>query len=138
MIKELMIPSLLSSTYYFTLALFWLLFLRKLNFPKIHFLFITLFHTQANFLNIYAFSKINFNYSFTINISSVIWTCIFTCIFIRRYKYTKFHILGVVLTLVGLGIAIYGRFEKNDDLNILLKNVEGTLYCLAASLCFSM
>lgn len=135
---KVVIPLLLTASYYFLLALFWIIINRKISIPKVPYILITLFDSQANFMNIYAFSVIHFNYPFIINISSVFWTCLFTCLFIKRYKYKKVHIIGVVIVLLGVGVTLYGTLTKLVDHDTIFDNVKGLILCLAASICYAM
>lgn len=130
-------PFLLTASYYFLLALFWILMKRKIKFPKLSYILITIFDSQANFLNIYAFSVVHFNYPFIINVSSVFWTCVFTCIFIKKYRYKKYHIIGVTLSLVGVGVSLYSSYRKLQD-DTKLENLKGLLLSLGASICYAM
>jgi len=132
------IPLLLTASYYLLLFLFWIIVKRKIKYPKFSYILITIFDSQANFLNIYAFSVIHFNYPFIINVSCVFWTCIFTCLFIKKYRYTPFNIIGVVVTLLGVIITLVGTFTKLSDAEIIFDNLKGLLLCLAASVCYSM
>jgi drug/metabolite transporter (DMT)-like permease len=130
-------PFLLTASYYVLLAIFWILIKRKIKFPKLSYILITIFDSQANFLNIYAFSVIHFNYPFIINVSSVLWTCILTCIFIRNYRYKKYHIIGVIITMVGVGVSLFSSLRKIQD-DSISDNIKGLLFSLGASICYAM
>lgn len=135
--SQFVYPFLLTSSYYFLLALFWLIIKRKIKFPKFSYILITIFDSQANFLNIYAFSVIHFNYPFIINISSVLWTCILTCLFIKKYRYKKYHIIGVILCMIGVGVSLYSSYRQLQD-DTKLDNLKGLLFSLGASVCYSL
>jgi drug/metabolite transporter (DMT)-like permease len=131
-------PFLLTSSYYFLLAIIWLAIFRKIKRPRLAYILITLFDSQANFLNIYAFSVVHFNYPFIINVSSVFWTCLFTWIFIRKYKYKKFHIIGVIVSILGVAFTLYGSLSLIGDTQKIFDNMVGLSYCLGASILYSM
>jgi drug/metabolite transporter (DMT)-like permease len=131
-------PLLMTASYYLLLAIVWLSINRTLKSPKFIYVLITIFDSQANFLNIYAFSVVNFSYPFIINISSVFWTCLFTWIFIKAYRYKKIHIIGVSLALLGVGITLLGALRLVDEKDKIFDNMKGLIYCLAASILYSM
>jgi drug/metabolite transporter (DMT)-like permease len=135
---KIVTPFLLTSSYYFLLAILWIIISRKIKKPKMSYILITLFDSQANFLNIYAFSVVHFNYPFIINVSSVFWTCLFTWIFIRKYKYKKFHIIGVGISILGVAITLYGSLSMIDNTDKIFENMVGLSYCLGASILYSM
>lgn len=136
---EFIIPLLLTASYYILLGIFWICIYRKLKLPKLSYIFITIFDSQANFLNIYAFSTVHFNYPFIVGVSTVFWTCLFTWLFIKRYKYRNIHILGVLLSLLGVGVTLYGSLSEMDwETNIFSDNIKGLVCCLVASVFYAM
>ncbi len=135
---QIVTPFLLTSSYYFILGLIWILIFRKIKKPKLSYILITIFDSQGNFLNIYAFSIIHFNYPFIINVSSVFWTCLFTWIFIKKYKYRRIHIIGVSISLIGVVVTLYGTIRLLGDKDNIFDNMKGLILCLSASICYSM
>jgi drug/metabolite transporter (DMT)-like permease len=136
--KKIVIPLFLISLFYLSLFIFWIIIRRKIVYPKLIFIFITIFHSQAIFLNIYAFSVIHFSYLFIINVSTVFWTVLFSCIFIRDYKYHSFHIYGVLICLIGVIITLYGCMSSIEDKEDLFNNYKGLLYTILSSILYSM
>jgi drug/metabolite transporter (DMT)-like permease len=135
--KGFITPLLLTALYYFLLLSFWIIFNRKLTKPRFVYVIIAVLDSQANFLNIYAFSIIHFNYAFIINISSVFWTCLLTWIFIKSYKYRKIHILGVSIALLGVAATLYGSMSRLAQIDSLFKDYKGLLLCIGASLLYA-
>ena len=105
--------------------------------PKFCYLLIAIFDSQGNFLNIYAFQYITFSYPFIINISSVLWTFIFTYLLIKSYKYKISHFIGTIISILGIALSLYGymRYNKSTDSN---ENIIGILLCVASSLLYSL
>jgi drug/metabolite transporter (DMT)-like permease len=134
---KMVIPLLLTSSYYILLALIWFLISKKFKKPKWYYILITFFDSQANFLNIYAFSIIHFSYPFIINVSSVFWTFLFTYFFIHKYKYKTTHIVGVVISFLGVGISLYGTITFNEK-DKFWDNIKGLVCCLISSIFYSM
>lgn len=135
---QFVIPLLLTSSYYILLALIWILISRTIKKPKWYYILITIFDSQANFLNIYAFSIIHFSYPFIINVSSVFWTFLFTYFFIHKYKYRLIHVVGVVISFIGVGISIYGSISFVSEEDKFWDNIKGLVCCLISSIFYSM
>lgn len=135
--KGIITPLLLAAGYYFFLFIIWLIFNRKIKLLKWQYIIIAVLDSQSMFLNIYAFSQINFNYPFIINVSSVFWTVLLTWIFIKRYRYKKFHILGVLICLLGVGVTLFGSLRTLSK-ETIMSNLKGLICSIIASICYSM
>ncbi len=105
--------------------------------PKFCYLLISIFDSQGNFLNIYAFQYITFSYPFIINISTVLWTFIFTYLLIKSYKYKFWHFIGTLISILGVALSLYGYmiYNKNTETN---ENLYGILLCVGSSLLYSL
>jgi drug/metabolite transporter (DMT)-like permease len=136
--KQFITPLLLNSFYYFFLFLIWLLVNRKLELPRLKYLLIIVFDTQSSFLMVYAFSLLPANFVFTVNILSVFWTVILSCIFIRTYKYMKVHIIGLGISVIGVGLTLFGCLNGIDDKSAIFENIKGLLLSLCASIGYSV
>ncbi len=136
--KKVLTPLFLTSLFYLSLFIFWLIINRKISRPKINFVFITIFHSQAIFMTIYAFTVIHFNYLFIINVSTVFWTVLISYLFIRGYKYHIFHIYGVLICLIGVVITLYGCMSSIEDKEDLFDNYKGLILSIASSVLYSM
>jgi drug/metabolite transporter (DMT)-like permease len=115
-----------------------MIFKRSLKKPRLIYILIAILDSQGNFLNIYAFSVIHFNYAFIINISSVFWTCLLTWLLIKRYTYKFSHIFGISFALCGVAATLYGSMSRLENEESILSNVKGLCFCLAASLLYSL
>lgn len=132
-------PLLLTSSYYALLGSVWLLINRTIKKPKLIYLIITIVDSQANFINVYAFSVIHFEYPFIINFCSVIWTSIFAWIFIKKYKYFINHILGILIAFGGIILTVMGMFNSFDDFKKLFNgNLIGILCCVSTSILYAI
>lgn len=136
--KKVLIPLILTGSYYFSLFILWTVINKKFTKPKISYLLITIFDSQANFINVYAFSVIHFNYLFIINVCSVFWTVLITWIFIRRYKYKPIHIIAVGISIIGVSLSLYGCLSRIDDMDEFTNNFFGLILCIISSICYSM
>ena len=136
--KGIVIPLLLTAFYYILLFFLWMIINRKIAKPKLTYILIVIFDSQANFINVYAFHVIHFNCLFIINVCSVLWTVLITWIFIKRYKYKPVHILAVGISVVGIGLSLYGSISRIKDLDEQAKNYKGLILCLISSVCYSM
>ena len=89
------IPLLLNYTYYF-LIFFVYFFISKCRIkkPRLIYIILSLIDTQANFLNIFIFSIIQFDYPFIMNVLSTIWSVIFSLIIIKLKNLKKMMILS--------------------------------------------
>jgi drug/metabolite transporter (DMT)-like permease len=131
-------PLFMTSLYYFFLFWLWFLINRKIKKPRLVFLFIAVCDSQSNFLMVFAFSKIPPYFIFVINVLSVFWTVILSIFFVKEYKYTKIHIIGVIIAIIGVCLTFYGCIAQLEDKNVLFDNMEGLAYCIIASLGYSM
>ena len=132
-------PVILNFCYYLTFGITWLIIKRKLTQIKIYYILIILFDTQSNFLKILAFSKGQFNYPFIIGGSSILFSWLFTWIFIKKYKYTIWHILGILLSFSGVIVTFYGALNIGEDIfEEFIKNYQFFLFSLVSSICFSI
>ena len=141
--KELQIPLLLNSTYY--LILFFIYFFiskLKVKKPKLIYIILSICDTQANYINIFIFSKIEFKYPYIINILSNIWTVLFTLILLRQYKYLINHKIGLILCFVGVFSAFLGSFNDIDKFVSMFSSfnddILGILLCLLVSLLYGL
>ena len=144
-------PLILTSLYYIALFILYILIDRSIKKPKVSYLFIAFFDSQAAFLNIFAFSIISFNFPFIINISTFFWTVIITVIFIKTYKYSYFHYIGVTIAVIGiilssLGIIFYEKdkpkrtlsmYYLGDVLEKKYSEIIGIILCVLASICYA-
>lgn len=133
-------PLLMTSSYYFLLGIIWLIY-NKFYFKRLRLVYflITFIDSQANFINVFVFTFIQFEFPFIINFCSVIWTCLFTWLFITKYQYKSSHVIGIFISLVGVIITLYGTFNGMNDVNSLFSNnVKGFCLCLLTSLLYSM
>ena len=104
--------------------------------PKISYILIAIFDSQGNYLNIYAFQFIKFSYPFVINISSVLWTFLFTCLFIKLYKYKFSHFMGTFVSVLGIVLILYGYWNNNTDEKF--DSVKGIILCSSSALLYSL
>ena len=103
--------------------------------PRIKHLLITIFDSQAIFLNVLAFSVIKFDYPFIINMSTVFWTILITWIFIKSYKYRLSHLFSTLFAMLGIAVTFIGMYDNEFTFK---DNYEGLIYCLGSSICTSM
>jgi len=96
----------MSMNYYLLIFLIFIIKNKGLKKPKLNYFLIGLFDSQGTFLNVLAFSTLSFSYPYIINISSVVWTIILTFFFIKAYKYLKFHIIGMFICVLGIGLMV--------------------------------
>jgi drug/metabolite transporter (DMT)-like permease len=136
--RKFVTPLLLISMYYFFLFWLWFLVNRKLKLPKpIYFLIIAL-DSQANFLMIYAFSIIPANFVFVVSVQSVFWTVVLSLIIVRNYKYKLLHFVGLVISLGGVCVTLYGCLTEITNNDEFYLNIKGLLFSIGASVGFSM
>lgn len=132
-------PVILNFCYYLTFGITWLIVKRKLSQIKIYYILIIIFDTQSNFLKILAFSKGQFNYPFIIGGSSILFSWLFTWVFIKKYKYTLWHIFGILLSFSGVIVTFYGALNTGEDiLEEFINNYQFFLFSLVSSICFSI
>ena len=136
-------PLLINSSYYFILFLLYFFISKcKIKKPKWIYLILSICDTQANFINVFIFSFIQFEYPYIINILSTIWTVVFTLIIIRIYKYLNNHIIGLILCLVGVVsvfIGIYGSFDEFVDMfSSFNDQIKGLLLSILVSIIYGL
>ena len=130
-------PVFLTASYYLTLFLLYFGLYRDLRKPKLSYIFIVIFDTQANFFNIYAFSKVNFNFPFVINISSFFWTVILSFAIIRNQKYNWKLFLGILTTMLGVSLSLYGMWYEIEQ-SQFWDNLSGMIFCFISSICYAL
>jgi len=119
---------------------------RKLTWPKFKYILITIFDSQAIFLNVLAFSVIKFDYVFIINMSTVFWTIMITWLFIKNYKYRLSHLFSTLLAMLGITITFIGLYGNIPSFIIIAidndfpfkDNYVGLFYCIGSSICTTM
>lgn len=132
-------PCLLNAGYYFLFGLFWLIYLRKLTFPKTFFFAIILFDTQANYLKVYSYTTCKFNYLFITYSTSVFFTCVLSLVFVRKYKLSLWHVGGMIIALVGIGLTLYGSVMNYPSLvKEINENYIGISCALGSAVCYSI
>ena len=133
---NLRIPLLLTFTYYCFLSLLWLYKSDfKLSKLKTIYFLIALIDSQANFINVYAFTIVQFEYPFIINFLSVIWTIILTYLFIKKYTYTKIQKSGLVISFVGITLTLFCNISLKE---INIHFIKGFIYCFITSILYSV
>jgi hypothetical protein len=138
----IIIPLLLTSTYYLFLFIIFFIY-NNFKFKEIkHFyIIITLIDSQANFLNVYVFNFIKFDVPFLINFTSTIWSVIFTVLFIKKYKYLFNHKMGIILSFLGTILAFIGTFNKITEIRNLFEKNEnffGIFICFVISILYGI
>ena len=146
--EEMKIPLLLNASYYFLIFLIYFFVSKcRIKKPKKIYLLLSFIDSQANFVNIWLFSFIDFRFPFIINVLSTVWTVVFTLILIRTYRYLKNHIIGIVLCVIGVIIVFIGTFNEKEDsfddfkklfTKIDLDNGGGLLLCLLVSVLYGL
>ena len=135
--RMLKIPLILNSIYYLFIFILWIIITRKIEKPKIIYIIIAIIDSQANFICVYTFGSVKFEYPFIINFSSTIWSFFMTLIFVKKYKYCLIHFISVLISLIGVVLTLVGTFKNLSDVSLMFQNVKGLLLCLASSiLCF--
>ena len=141
--KDIKIPLLLNATYYlFVFFVYFFVSKCRIKKPRLIYIILSIIDTQANFLNIFIFSLIQFDYPFIMNILSTIWSVIFTLILIRIYKYLKNHFFGIILCLFGVFSMLLGTFDNiYDFVNMFIDfntDIKGILLCLLISILYGL
>lgn len=141
-------PMLLSFFYYFSLFLTYSVIDLKVEKPKMSYIIIAICDSLANFFNIYAFTLINIQFPFIINIACYLWTILLTILFIKEYSYTKYHYIGVIISLVGITCSllglIYGEINKGSSFHLQIFSEKkeylllGILICIVSSIFYSL
>jgi len=137
------VPLLINASYYFLIFfLYFFISKCKIKKPKWIYIILSLLDTQANFINIYIFSFIDFRFPYIMNILSTIWAVVFTLILIRIYKYLLNHILGIILCIVGVFSVFLGTFEKISDFIDIFKSfnddIKGLLLSILVSILYGL
>ena len=136
--RMLMIPLILNSIYYLFLFILWIIITRKVEKPKIIYIIIAIIDSQANFICVYTFGAVKFEYPFIINFSSSIWSFFMTLIFVKKYKYRLIHFISVLISLIGVVLTLVGTFKNLSDVSLMFQNVKGLLLCLASSILYAI
>ena len=141
--KKVEVPLLINASYYFIIFfLYFFISKCKIKKPKWIYIILSVLDTQANFINIYIFSFIDFRYPYIINVLSTIWTVMFTLIIIRIYKYLLNHIVGIILCIIGVFLVFLGTFGKIDDFvdmfNSFNDEIKGLLLSLLVSILYGL
>lgn len=136
--RTLMIPLILNSIYYLLLFILWVIVNRKIEKPKIIYIIIAIIDSQANFICVYAFGVVKFEYPFIMNASSSIWSFFMTLVFVKKYKYKIIHFISVFISLIGVLLTLIGTFKNLSDISLMFQNVKGLLLCLASSILYAI
>ena len=134
--RNLVIPLLLTTSYYFLLFITWIIITREIHKPKLIYIILTIIDSQANFINVYTFSLIQFEYPFIINFLSVIWTVLLTMLFITKYTYTHIHKIGLLITFTGICIILCSNISISHLFNS--QSLKGLFCCLVTSVLYSV
>ena len=90
-------------------------------------------------MKILAFSKGQLNYPFIINSSTILFCWLFTWIFIKKYKYSFLHILGILLSVTGVIVTFYGALQIGEDIiKEIRENYLYFIFSLVSSICDSI
>ena len=141
--KIFVTPLFINACYYFLLFFIYCFIIKfKIKKPKWIYIILSLIDTQANFINVYIFSITKFKYPFIINILSTIWSVVFTLIIIRIYKYLKNHIIGIVLSIIGVFACFLGTFKSFEDFKNMFidfnDDIKGLLLCILVSILYGL
>ena len=141
--KKILVPLLINASYYFIIFfLYFFISKCKIKKPKWIYIILSILDTQANFINIYIFSFIDFRYPYITNVLSTIWTVVFTLIIIRIYKYLLNHIIGIILCIIGVFAVFLGTFGKIEDFVEMFKSfndeIKGLLLSILVSILYGL
>ena len=138
--RNIVTPLLLNSSYYFLIFILYGIAILKLKIqkPKIIYIILSISDTQANYINIFIFSFIKFEYPYIINILSSLWSVIFTLILIQRYKYLKNHIYGIIICIIGVFFLFLGTFESFNSFIKMFKGFNNEIKGLLLSILISI
>lgn len=138
--REIVTPLLLNASYYILLfILYGIIILRfKITKPKLIYIIISIFDTQANYINIFIFSFAKFEYPYIINVLSSIWSVLFTLILIKTKKYLINHILGIIICLIGVFLLFLGTFDSFDSFIDMFKSFNNQMKGLLLSVLVSI
>ena len=142
--RKLVTPLLLNASYYFIIFIIYGIIILKLKIqkPKLIYIILSISDTQANYINIFLFSFINFNYPYIVNVLSSMWSVLFTILIIKKYKYLKNHTYGIIICLVGVFLLFIGTFKSFGDLINMFKSfneqIKGLLLCILVSILYGL
>ena len=137
-------PLLLNASYYIFIFIFYGIIILRLNIqkPKFIYILISISDTQANYLNIFIFSFVKFEYPYIINVLSSMWSVLFTLLLIKRYKYLKNHIYGIIICIIGVILLFLGTFDSFDSFINMFKSfneqIKGLLLCILVSILYGL
>lgn len=136
---HLSFPITLSLLYYLVLFIVYLAIVKSPKRPKLVFILIALFDSQGNCLNIYAFTKLRFSFPFIINICGYFWTLLISSIFIKQYRYTFHHAIGIGISILGISSCVYGivSYSNNQSSDEPPFSYFGMGICIVSSLFYS-
>ena len=142
--RKIVTPLLLNAGYYFLIFVLYGIIILRLNIhkPKIIYIILSISDTQANYINIFIFSFVKFEYPYIINILSSMWSVIFTLILIKTYKYLNNHIYGIIICLFGVFLLFLGTFESFGAFINMFKSfneqIKGLLLCILVSILYGL
>ena len=142
--RGIVTPLLLNAGYYILIFILYGIIILKLKLqkPKIIYIILSISDTQANYINIFIFSFINFEYPYIINVLSSMWSVLFTLIFLKKYKYLKNHVYGIIICLIGVFLLFLGTFKSFDDFITMFKSfneqIKGLLLCILVSILYGL
>ena len=142
--RNIVTPLLLNASYYFLIFIIYGIVILKLKIekPKIIYIILGIFDTQANYINIFIFSFVKFEYPYIINILSSMWSVLFTLILIKRYKYLNNHIYGIIICLFGIFLLFLGTFESFGSFINMFKSfneqIKGLLLSILVSILYGL
>ena len=142
--REIVTPLLLNASYYILIFILYGIIILKLKFKKLKliYLILSISDTQANYINIFIFSFTKFEYPYIINVLSSMWSVLFTIILIKKYKYLKNHIYGIVICLIGVFLLFLGTFKSFSDFKKMFKdfndNLKGLLLSILVSILYGL
>jgi len=142
--RKIVTPLLLNSSYYILIFILYGIIILKLKLkkPKLIYIILSILDTQANYINIFIFSFVKFEYPYIINVLSSMWSVLFTIILIKKYKYLKNHIVGIAICLVGVFLLFFGTFQSFSDFIKMFKdfndNLKGLLLSILVSILYGI
>ena len=142
--RNIVTPLLLNASYYFLIFIIYGTVILKLKIqkPKIIYIILSIFDTQANYINIFIFSFVKFEYPYIINILSSMWSVLFTIILIKRYRYLNNHIYGILICLFGIFLLFLGTFESFGSFINMFKSfneqIKGLLLSILVSILYGL
>ena len=138
--RGIVTPLLLNASYYILIFILYGIIILKLKIqkPKIIYIILSISDTQANYINIFIFSFVKFEYPYIINILSSMWSVLFTLILIKRYRYLSNHIYGIIICLIGVFLLFLGTFESFGSFIDMFKSFNEQLKGLLLSIVVSI